>query len=73
MSFAKFAFTSVENNLFNLTQQDRFAQRVEPWDKVKRIDQLQAEWKRKKDIIRLRFIKTGKYNNVSRLMINKVD
>lgn len=43
------------------------------WDPIKKIDQLEKMWVKRKDIIRLRFVKTNKYNNQFRQMILRID
>jgi hypothetical protein len=44
MSFNKLALTAIEMNLFTLDSQRQFESKIEDWDKIKCIQDLELKW-----------------------------
>ena len=61
MSFKRFAFVCERENIINLKKQEIFAQQVT--DEVNNVKQLKDDWDVKKNLIKLKLIKTNYYNS----------
>ena len=61
MSFKRFAFLCERENIIDLKKQESFANEIN--DEVKNIAQLKDEWDVKKNLIKLKLIKTNYYNS----------
>ena len=61
MSFKRFAFVCERENIISLKKQDQLMHEVT--DEVKNIKQLKDDWDVKKNLIKLKLIKTNYYNS----------
>lgn len=61
MSFKRFAFICEKENIIGIKKQEEFVNQIS--DEVRNIKQLKDEWDVKKNLIKLRLIKTNYYNS----------